>query len=144
MSKKPILEPSGSLSTDRARAFRDRLEQTSVTRWEIFVSEVTKDRVREIARLENLTAGVAAEALLELGVEAYVAGTVSSASVPLAKSVSTSRTLGNESQPTVKAPSKPLVSYSSRSSSEASSNGQEHASSAALRSFFARAKSKRT
>ena len=67
MPKKLVLPSSSSPSTERAKAFRDRLEQTSVTRWEIFASEATKNRVRDIARLENLTAGVAAEALLELG-----------------------------------------------------------------------------
>lgn len=62
---------SSSTSTKRATAFRDRLGGQGIKRWEIFASEQTRASVREIAAAENLSAGVAAEALLSLGIEAY-------------------------------------------------------------------------
>ena len=145
MSKKLLSQSANSPSTDRARAFRDRLEQTSLTRWEIFVTEVTKSRVREIARLENLTAGVAAEALLELGVEAYVAGMASSPSASVGKSASTTCKLATESRDVLEPmSSKPLGAYSSRSGPSGSYSTGQREQAAPLRAFFARAKSKGT
>lgn len=58
-------------STERAQAFRKRLAEGSMTRWEIMGSEKTRDQVRAIAKIEGLSAGLAAEALLSLGIEAY-------------------------------------------------------------------------
>jgi hypothetical protein len=144
MPKKLVLPSSSSPSTERAKAFRDRLEKTSVTRWEIFANEATKNRVRDIARLENLTAGVAAEALLELGIEAYVAGMASSASVPLTKSAGTASKQAGGHQSALKwISSKSLGSYSTRSSPSTSTSTSTSHSSAALRDFFVRVKSKR-
>ena len=57
--------------TKRAKAFRERLGSSDLSRWEIYTSESTKNKVREIAKAEGLTAGVAAEALLRLGIDAY-------------------------------------------------------------------------
>ena len=72
MPKPPIKPTSSSApSSERAKAFRDRLDQMELTRWEIVASEETRLKVRSIASDEGLTAGVAAEALLQLGIEAY-------------------------------------------------------------------------
>ena len=57
--------------TKRAKAFRERLGSSDLSRWEIYTSESTKNKVRAIAKVEGLTAGVAAEALLRLGIDAY-------------------------------------------------------------------------
>lgn len=58
-------------STERAEAFRKRLAEGSMTRWEIMASDKTRAEVRAIARIEGMSPGLAAEALLSLGVEAY-------------------------------------------------------------------------
>lgn len=64
--------PSSSNSTARASTFRDRLALVDLKRWEIYVSEDTKNQVRSIAKDEQLTAGIAAESLLVLGIESYI------------------------------------------------------------------------
>lgn len=60
-------------STERTKAFRKKLQESpaALTRWEIVASSETKARVRTISAIEGLTAGVAAEALIGLGIEAY-------------------------------------------------------------------------
>lgn len=101
--------------TKRAKAFRERLGSSDLSRWEIYTSESTKNKVRAIAKVEGLTAGVAAEALLRLGIDAYRAAG-SAAKAPVVKKQSTS--LGH------------LSSYSSRpSGSEPGSSGQRPADS---------------
>lgn len=63
----------GVPSTDRSKAFRKKLQESpaALERWEIVASRDTKARVRAISLVEGLTPGVAAEALLGLGIEAY-------------------------------------------------------------------------
>lgn len=43
-------------------------------RLDIYTSDKIKSEVREIAKKENITAGIAAESLLFLGIEAYLRG----------------------------------------------------------------------
>jgi hypothetical protein len=71
MPKLPFKPSISAPSSERAKAFRDRLGEMELTRWEIVASEETKLKVRTIANAEGLTSGVAAEALLQLGIEAY-------------------------------------------------------------------------
>ena len=59
-------------ATKRAKQLRERLASTDVKRWEIFTTEAIKSKVREIANKEALSVGVAAEALLRLGIETYL------------------------------------------------------------------------
>ena len=101
--------------TKRAKAFRERLGSSDLSRWEIYTSESTKNKVRAIAKVEGLTAGVAAEALLRLGIDAYRAAG-SAAKTPAVAKKRTS--LGH------------LSSYSSRpSGSVPGSSGQKAADS---------------
>jgi len=59
-------------ATKRAKLFRERHALTDVKRWEIYTTEAIKSEVRDIAKQEGLSAGVAAEALLRLGIETYL------------------------------------------------------------------------
>ena len=58
--------------TRRAKEFRERQALTDVKRWEIYTTDAIKSEVRDIAKQEGLSAGVAAEALLRLGIETYL------------------------------------------------------------------------
>ena len=101
--------------TKRAKAFRERLGSSDLSRWEIYTSESTKNEVRVIAKAEGLTAGVAAEALLRLGIDAYRAA----GSATKTPAVTKGRTSYLH-----------LSSYSSRpSGSEPGSSGQKPADS---------------
>ena len=144
--------------TKRAKAFRERLGSSDLSRWEIYTSEFIKNEVRSIAKSEGLTSGVAAEALLRLGIDAYkIAGTDSAtARASGAKVVRPSARRGkNSSAPTPidrisrassteRLSSKPLSSYSSRpeSSRQSPSRQKPVASDKAasvVRGFLARA-----
>lgn len=58
-------------STERAKQFRQRLADDQLRRWEIFVSDKTRDEVKEIAKIEGISPGITAQSLLALGVESY-------------------------------------------------------------------------
>ena len=58
--------------TSRTRAYRDRLVKDDLSRFEICTTARIKEQVRKIAQQEGLTKGVAAEALLALGIASYL------------------------------------------------------------------------
>lgn len=60
-------------STKRAQAFRNRLASNKLKRWEVVTTPETISAVRQIATREGMTTSVAGEALLKLGIEAYLA-----------------------------------------------------------------------
>lgn len=64
-------EKQSSKSTERAKQFRQRLASDQLRRWEIFVSDKTREEVKDIAKIEDLSPGIAAQSLLALGVETY-------------------------------------------------------------------------
>lgn len=118
--------------TKRAKAFRERLGSSDLNRWEIYTSESIKNQVRGIAKSEGLSSGVAAEALLRLGIEAYRATeNSSSATAPASNLVGIRSAVRGVKKTSVQAPvdkmqlessakrdsSKPLSSYSSRTGS---------------------------
>lgn len=83
--------------TRRAKEFRVRLAASDIKRWEVYTTDGVKKRVRGIAASEGLSAGVACEALLNLGIATYL-------SRKLASSTSPSTHLRGQVDP-VKAPS---------------------------------------
>lgn len=56
---------------DRVSQFRDKLRTDNLRRYEIYLSDSTRAEIKQIAHLEGVTAGVAAESLLKLGIERY-------------------------------------------------------------------------
>lgn len=155
---KPPITPADALAsnTKRSKAFRDRLAETSLTRWEIVASEETKDNVRKIARIEGLTPGVAADALLGLGIEAYLntpgaqaqaegvpATTFASNITPIGAITPSASSLRSVAAPLA---SKSLAAYSSRPGVNANSPGLPSPAAAAAKSlqgFFDRAKNRK-
>lgn len=65
------MPPSDHPDTARVQLFRDKLAEADLTRYEIYASSQTKADIRDIARQEGLSTGVAAEALLKLGIAQY-------------------------------------------------------------------------
>lgn len=61
-------------STPRTKAYRAQKASDGLQRLDIYTSKAIKLRVREIAKKERITAGIAAESLLALGLEAYLKG----------------------------------------------------------------------
>lgn len=64
--------------------FRERLANENLKRFEIYASDVTRKDIRDIATQEGITSGVAAEALLKLGIERYredLSGALKSAAI---------------------------------------------------------------
>lgn len=65
------MENKENPKTKRVKNFRERLADASLSRYEIYASDDTKKAIREIAKAEELSTGVAAEALIQLGIEQY-------------------------------------------------------------------------
>jgi hypothetical protein len=63
-------------STPRTKNFRDKKASAGLQRLDIYTSEEIKSQVREVAKKEGKTAGIAAESLLALGIEAYLQGCI--------------------------------------------------------------------
>jgi hypothetical protein len=64
-------ESSTSATYGRVSSFREKLATEGLKRYEVYVSDKTKKSIKSIARQEEISTGVAAEALLKLGIEAY-------------------------------------------------------------------------
>lgn len=60
-------------STERTKEFRAKLAASDTKRWELLTTSAISKEVRRIAKSEGMTASVAAEALLNLGIETYLA-----------------------------------------------------------------------
>lgn len=60
-----------NLNSLRVSIFREKLAESDLSRYEIYASSATKKSVREIAKIENISPGVAAEALLQYAINAY-------------------------------------------------------------------------
>ena len=60
-----------SAKEDRVSEFRSKLAGSDLTRYEIYITSGLKKDIKGIAKEEGLSTGVAAEALLKLGVEQY-------------------------------------------------------------------------
>lgn len=63
-------------STPRTKNFRDKKTAAGLQRLDIYTSAEIKTQVREIGKKEKISAGVAAESLLFLGIEAYLKGRI--------------------------------------------------------------------
>lgn len=61
------------IAYQRVLDYRDRLKSSpdELSRWEIVASDHTRSEVKRIARENNISPGVAADAILGLGLEAY-------------------------------------------------------------------------
>lgn len=87
MKKDPVPPPNLRTGTDRAADFRDKLAAEGLKRYELYVSDATRREIKEIAAREGVTTGVAAEALLKLGIESYHARAQTDAPQFLAEAV---------------------------------------------------------
>jgi hypothetical protein len=56
---------------ERVSTFRQKLATDDLKRYEVYVSSTTRQGIKDIAALEGISAGVAGEALLKLGIESY-------------------------------------------------------------------------
>lgn len=70
-SHKVVLVPASG-QTRRTVEFRERKALENTTRWEIYTPQSVRDKVREIAKKDRISMGVAAVTLLKLGLEAYL------------------------------------------------------------------------
>lgn len=52
-------------------AFREKLATEEIKRFEMYVSSDMRDQIKKISKIEKLSSGVTAQALLKLGIEAY-------------------------------------------------------------------------
>jgi len=68
---KGSVEESLPLSTTKTRDYRQSQAAKGEIRWELSISDKVKAEVKEIAKAEKLTAGIAAGTLLALGIETY-------------------------------------------------------------------------
>jgi len=124
---------------DRTDAFRKRMAtQAGLGRLDVYVSEEVKIAIRDIAMTEKISAGVAAEALVGLGVRAYLLGKGHWNPAP---SVTTTEDPG-ESTPVpthdrlTRLTDRPLVDFSARGpGNRESMNGDEQAISAVSKSL---------
>ena len=64
-------ESSSDPANLRVSNFRDKLASEDLKRYELYISSSTRSAIKEIAKLEHLSSGVAAEALIKLGIESY-------------------------------------------------------------------------
>lgn len=72
MAPKTSLDEKRQQARDRLERFRGQQGASQHSRYEILATEETKAVVREIAKAENLTPAVAAEALLNMGIDLYL------------------------------------------------------------------------
>ena len=68
---KGSVEESLPLSITKTRDYRQSQAAKGEIRWELSISDKVKAEVKEIAKAEKLTAGIAAGTLLALGIETY-------------------------------------------------------------------------
>lgn len=66
--------PDWGAAPQRLTRFRTRLNAADLKRMEIYVLKDVQATIREISKVESTSAGVAAEALLALGIRAYLVG----------------------------------------------------------------------
>lgn len=72
------LVPAGASDTNkRVAEFRNRKASAGHERLEIYTTKLVKEQVREFAEAKALTRGVAAEVLLQRGIEAHITETQS-------------------------------------------------------------------
>lgn len=68
----PNIATSASESASvRVSNFRGKLATEDLKRYELYVSSQTRSDIKHIAKIEGLSSGVAAEALIKLGIESY-------------------------------------------------------------------------
>lgn len=54
-------------------SFRKKLAAVDLTRHEVYIDDALRSQLRDVAKLENMTRGMAGEALMRLGAQAYLA-----------------------------------------------------------------------
>lgn len=158
----------------RVLDYRDRLKSSpdELSRWEIVASDHTRSEVKRIAKENNISPGVAADALLGLGLEAYkqrgallasASASASEAAMPAPFVGSVSASLSLESRRSIspqafaaslnastgaEALTKPLATYSSRlaatSSTSADSAPPGVSATTPLDGFLAKALARKT
>ena len=70
----PLQHPPAGASDSasvRVSNFRGKLATEDLKRYELYVSSQTRSDIKHIAKIEGLSGGVAAEALIKLGIESY-------------------------------------------------------------------------
>ncbi len=56
---------------ERVSSFRQKLATEDLNRYEVYISRATRQGIKDIAVIEGISAGIAGEALLKLGIESY-------------------------------------------------------------------------